>query len=120
MRDRVDIIVGSAWDSLSTLQAEIERGDRPKFDFVFIDADKENNWVYFDRAANMTRAGGAIFVDDVVYKGHVVDKEMQDNSFVKGGTRVIEGAGKDERVEAVVMQMVGEKNYDGFLMAVVK
>jgi hypothetical protein len=33
---------------------------------------------------------------------------------------VIENAGKDVRVEAVVLQVVGEKNYDGILMAIVK
>lgn len=33
---------------------------------------------------------------------------------------VIEKAGKDPRVEATLMQTVSEKNYDGFLMAVVK
>jgi len=33
---------------------------------------------------------------------------------------LVESIGKDERVEAVVTQTVGAKDYDGFLVAVVK
>jgi hypothetical protein len=33
---------------------------------------------------------------------------------------LVERVGKDTRVDAVVMQTVGAKSHDGFLMAVVK
>ena len=39
---------------------------------------------------------------------------------VMGAREAVEGVGADERVEGVVIQTVSEKNYDGFLMAVVK
>jgi hypothetical protein len=32
----------------------------------------------------------------------------------------VENVGKDERLDGVVVQTVGDKNYDGFLIAVVK
>lgn len=118
--NRVDIIVGPALETLSRLQAEVESARRPRFGFVFIDADKANNWNYFDFAANMTLPGGPIFVDNVVRRGNVVNEEMLDAEPNQGARKVIEEVGVDQRVDAVVMQTVGEKNYDGFLMAVVK
>ncbi|RWA05254.1 hypothetical protein EKO27_g9850, partial [Xylaria grammica] len=39
---------------------------------------------------------------------------------VQGARRVVENAGKDSRIDSVVMQFVGEKGYDGMLMAVVR
>lgn len=33
---------------------------------------------------------------------------------------MVENVGKDERVDATVLQCVGEKDYDGFLLAIVK
>jgi len=120
LSDRVDIILGPALETMRKLQDVIGSGERPRFGFVFIDADKENNWAYFNLAANMTLPGGSIFVDNVVRKGNVIKEEMQSNNLVQGAMKVIEEVGKDQRVDAVVMQTVGEKNYDGFLMAVVK
>ena len=38
-----------------------------KFDLVFLDADKENLIEYFDLALPMTRVGGIIAADNVLY-----------------------------------------------------
>jgi hypothetical protein len=46
-------------------------------------------------------------------------KDVTDPSVV-GARKVVENIGKDDRLEGVVMQTVGEKSYDGFLLAVVK
>jgi predicted O-methyltransferase YrrM len=118
--DRVDIIVGPALESLPKLQAEIEAGTKEKLGFVFIDADKVNNWAYFDASVPLCRSGACIVVDNIVRKGNLVAEEAQGTVAVQGARRVVEGAGKDERVEATCLQMVSEKNYDGILMAVVK
>lgn len=40
---------------------------RESFDFVFIDADKENVIEYFDHARRLVRAGGMICVDNMLY-----------------------------------------------------
>lgn len=119
--DRVEVIVGAALDVLPRLAAEISQGKREKFDFSFIDADKENALPYFDWAVTHTRPRGVVYVDNMVRKGLLADAELaKTNAIVAGIRRAVEGIGKDERVEACVLQTVGEKNYDGFLLAVVK
>ncbi|KAI0485749.1 S-adenosyl-L-methionine-dependent methyltransferase [Xylaria cf. heliscus] len=118
--DRVEIRLGPALDTLPELARDIEAGAKPKLGFVYIDADKENNWTYFDRAIPLCEAGAVIYVDNIVRGGKLIDPEKQQKEGTRGARRVVENAGKDDRVDAVVMQFVGEKGYDGMLMAVVR
>ncbi len=118
--DRVEIIVAPGLESLPKIKEEVASGKRPKFSFTFIDADKENNWAYFDYAADLSIPGAAIVVDNVIRKGYIIQEEHITESPVAGAREVIENAGKDSRVEACLMQTVSEKNYDGFLYAIVK
>ncbi|KAJ9623176.1 hypothetical protein H2203_006112 [Taxawa tesnikishii (nom. ined.)] len=119
--DRVEILEGAGVDVLPGLRRQVEEGKRKPFDFVFIDADKENNLNYLNESIPMARQGACIIVDNVVRKGSLADEETaKTDSRVQGARAVVEGAGKDDRVEGVVMQMVGEKNYDGFLILSVK
>jgi len=116
--DKVDIILGPGMDVLPSLAQQVKEGKRSKFDFVFIDADKENNWNYVDIALGMCEAGACVIVDNVVRKGQLA--EETDDPRIAGAKRVVENVGKDERLDGVVLQTVGEKSYDGFLLAVVK
>jgi len=117
--DRVEVIVGSGLDVLPKLVQEVQSGARGKFNLVFIDADKENNWAYVDLALDMCVKGACIMVDNVVRKGKLANSETTSSSIL-GARKVVEEVGKDERLDGVVLQTVGEKNYDGFLMAIVK
>lgn len=119
--DRVESLLGPGVEVLPKLLEEVKAGKRGTYDLVFIDADKINNWNYFDLAVQMSRPGACIIVDNVVWRGLLADEEeAKRNENVRGSRTVVENAGKDERVDGVVMQMVDEKNYDGFLMAIVK
>ena len=124
---RYEIILGPAVDNIPQLHADILAGRRERFSFSFIDADKPNNWTYMDWAVKMSYTGdthrrSCIVVDNVVSKGRLADPSAAANgdNMVAGGRKVVEMAGKDDRVEATVLQIVGEKDYDGFLFAVVK
>ena len=123
---RVSVLLGAALDVLPILAREVETGQRPPFDFVFIDADKENNWAYFEAVLSMVRRGTCIYVDNVVRKGMLaIEEEMrrageEGDRRIEGCRRLVERVGQEERVEGVVMQTVSDKNYDGFWMAVVK
>jgi predicted O-methyltransferase YrrM len=103
---------------LPQLVEEVRGGKRDKFQFVFIDADKENNWNYVDIALGMCEPGACIIVDNVVRKGQLANDV--DDPRIVGARKVVENIGKDDRLEGVVVQTVGDKNYDGFLFAVVK
>lgn len=119
---RITVHLGAALDVLPGIVQEVKNRKREKFDMVFIDADKENNLNYFNLAMQMVRAGGCIYVDNIVRKGKLVDEELISEQVpaVLGSRAVVEAVGKDERVSATVIQTVNEKNYDGFLLAVVK
>jgi predicted O-methyltransferase YrrM len=126
LSDRIEVLLGAGLDLLPKLAREVEEGRRQKFDFVFIDADKENNWNYFQLALPIVKERTCIYVDNVVRKGKLASAEASEEAAAQGDLRIagcrtlVENVGKDERVEAVVLQTVSEKNYDGFLMAVVK
>lgn len=115
---RVDVRLGAALDVLPLLAAEVRDGTREKFQLVFIDADKVNNWAYVDAAVALCGSGACIIVDNVVRRGKLA--EDIDDAHVQGARRVVESVGRDERLEGVVLQTVGEKNYDGFLFVRVK
>jgi predicted O-methyltransferase YrrM len=116
--DRVDVRLGAGVDVLPQIKEEVEQGRLGRFQLVFIDADKENNWNYVDIAIGMCDPGACIIVDNVVRKGKLA--EETDDPRVAGARRVVENVGRDERLDGVVVQTVGDKNYDGFLIAVVK
>lgn len=119
MGERVEVRLGAGLDVLPGVAEEVAQGKRGKFDLVFIDADKENNWEYVDLALRMVNSGAVIIVDNVVRKGRVAEAGTGD-SRVEGARKVIEKIGEDERLDGVVLQTVGEKSYDGFVIAVVK
>jgi predicted O-methyltransferase YrrM len=111
--DRVEIRLGPALDSLAALISE----RAGPFDFVFIDADKENTRAYFESCLELSRAGTVIFVDNVVRGGTLVDPAG--DSQVQGMREFVDYAGADPRVEVTAVQTVGTKGHDGFALAYV-
>jgi predicted O-methyltransferase YrrM len=88
------------------------------FDLVFIDADKPSNADYFAHAMRLSRPGTVIVVDNVVRGGAVIDASS-DNAAVQGVRRLVDVVSAEPRVSATVIQTVGSKGYDGYLLAVV-
>ncbi|KAH6634370.1 S-adenosyl-L-methionine-dependent methyltransferase [Chaetomium sp. MPI-SDFR-AT-0129] len=115
---RVEVVEGAALEVLSRLREEVQAGKRERFGFVFIDADKVNNWRYFQLARDMLRPNSVICVDNVVREGDLADLQ-NDDPYVEGCREVVEKAGREPGVDAVVVQTVSDKSYDGWLWAVV-
>lgn len=111
LSDRVDQRLGAALDSLPKLEAE---GAGP-FDFVFIDADKENCAPYFEWALRLSRRGAVIVVDNVIREGEVADAGSTD-PMVQGIRRLNVAVAAEPRVTATTVQTVGSKGYDGFTL----
>ena len=61
-----------------TLNALIGAGESGRFDFAFIDADKEGYPDYFEACLKLMRPGGVIAVDNTLWSGHVADLAIQD------------------------------------------
>jgi predicted O-methyltransferase YrrM len=112
---KVDIRVGAALETLRELEAE---GAEP-FDFVFIDADKENNPQYLDWAIRLGRPGTTVVMDNVVWEGAVLDPTL-DPVNAPGIISALQMMGEDPRLDGTVIQTVGSKGWDGFALAVVR
>ncbi|WP_439815804.1 O-methyltransferase [Zavarzinia sp. CC-PAN008] len=69
--DRIDLRLAPALD---TLGAMIQGGEAGTYDWVFLDADKENYVTYWERALTLLRPGGVILVDNVLMGGGVLPK----------------------------------------------
>ncbi|KAK7693600.1 hypothetical protein QCA50_003169 [Cerrena zonata] len=110
---KVEILVGSAAESLAKLKAE------PPYDLVFIDADKVSTLTYFLEAKRLLRNGGVVIVDNVVREGRVADPNDTSESSV-GIRKLLEHLKNDREVDATTIATVGEKAYDGFLYAVLQ
>ncbi|MFZ0661632.1 MAG: O-methyltransferase [Acidobacteriaceae bacterium] len=114
LAEKVELREGAALATLPELAAE---GLAP-FDFIFIDADKENNAGYFAWALKLSRPGSLIFIDNVIREGAVADAGTKD-PVVQGVRRLNEVLAKETRVVATTIQTVGSKGYDGFTLALV-
>ena len=82
----------SAIESLKDL-----KDTKQKFDFVFIDADKENNKNYYNKSLDLIDKNGLIIIDNVLWHGEVIDITKNDkltvgirefNSYVHNDRRV--------------------------------
>lgn len=111
LTERVELHTGAALDVLPTLKAP--------FDLIFIDADKVNNPRYLEWAIKLSKQGTVIVGDNSVRGGNVINSASDDPN-VKGLREFIQIISADERLEATAIQTVGEKGWDGFVMAVVK
>lgn len=118
LSDQIEVIHGTGFDVLKRLRDEVKAGTRPQFGFVFIDADKENNWNYFKLAKDMVKPNSVICVDNVAREGQLADSSNTDPHVITS-RQVVENAGKEPGVNSVVIQTVGEKSYDGWLWAVI-
>lgn len=113
LADRVEVRVGAAAETLPLIFEEL----RPRFDFVFIDADKSNNRLYIEWALQLARPGAVIVVDNIVRDGRVLDAHSTDPSVIGSRTALNYIASLDPPGSAV-LQTVGSKGYDGFAIFV--
>ncbi|MCR4301125.1 MAG: class I SAM-dependent methyltransferase [Sulfuricaulis sp.] len=93
-RNKIKIRVGPALETL----ASPPRSTR--FDFVFIDADKENYVNYYQAVLPRLQTGGVIVADNVLWSGRVLaPKNKTDRAVVKFNKHVR----RDPRVECVML-----------------
>lgn len=50
---------------ISSKDELIDNGEEKTFDMAYIDADKRNYHVYYDKCIQLVRKGGVILIDDV-------------------------------------------------------
>jgi len=109
--DRVEIVVGAALDSLPRVA---DRGER--FDFFFIDADKENNPAYVEWAVRLAAPGALIVIDNIARMGRVLDPAPDDLQ-ARAVRDMFVMMGEHPRLDTAAIQTVGTKGWDGFAIA---
>lgn len=71
------------------------------YDLVFIDADKKNNYTYFQLLIDKVRSGGVIIIDNVLWKGKVYgDDSDTDTRMIR---ELNDAVTADERVEKLIL-----------------
>ena len=97
--------------SLQQLAAE----ERDPFDFIFVDANKDQLVEYVEWGIKLARPGALIIADNIVRDGEILN-ETSDDSAVQGVRRFYDTVSGDSRVNATAIQTVGAKGYDGFAL----
>jgi caffeoyl-CoA O-methyltransferase len=91
--DKIDYRIGNA----SQLLANINE----VFDLVFIDADKKNNYTYYEMVFDKVRKGGIIIVDNVLWNGKVV--KGSSDSATAGISNFNDLINDDKRIEKLIL-----------------
>jgi caffeoyl-CoA O-methyltransferase len=92
--DKINLHIGNA--------AEIIFGFSDNyFDLAFIDADKKNNFAYYQAVIQKTKPGGLVIIDNVLWKGKVfgLENDAQTETFRKLNSQIT----VDPRVEKLIL-----------------
>ena len=92
---KIKTIIKPALESLIKIRNE-------KFDLVFIDADKMNYKKYYQISLDLLNKEGLIIIDNVLWHGEVVDKNISDK-YTKNIRELNDFISKDKRVEKVII-----------------
>jgi predicted O-methyltransferase YrrM len=97
--EKIDLRLAPA---IETLDGLLESGQVYTFDFAFIDADKSNYDIYYERCLRLVRTGGVIAIDNVLWSGKVADTNVNDADTLALRTLNTK-LNKDERVSLSVL-----------------
>ena len=73
---KIQLRLAPALETLDSLLRERQAG---RYDFAFIDADKQNYLNYFERCMRLVRRGGVIAIDNTLWSGSVADPRRGDS-----------------------------------------
>src|SRR6185503_12793856 len=90
---RIELRIGPGAE---TLQHLLDSGAAGRFDFAFLDADKESQASYYEQCLLLLRRGGVVAIDNAFLGGEVVDAREGTPALVRALT---ERLFADERVD---------------------
>ena len=107
---KIDLKIAPATETLELLIADGQSGS---YDFVFIDADKDNYDNYYELSLKLLKSGGLIAIDNVLLFGSVIDsslldeklKEMLPESSIQAVRDLNVKINNDSRVDISMLQI---------------
>jgi caffeoyl-CoA O-methyltransferase len=72
---KISLRLGNAVDTMDSL---LKEHGPDSFDFIYIDADKDNYDAYYERGLKLVRQNGLIGIDNVIWRGFVYDPTKND------------------------------------------
>ena len=95
VKNKIKLYFGEAEHVIGTLPYTV-------FDLVFIDADKKNNYTYFQLIFDKVRPGGLIIIDNVLWKGKVYGEDANDAD-TQAIRKLNDQIAADTRVEKLIL-----------------
>lgn len=114
LADSVEVREGPA---AASLRAMIAAGE-PRFDVVFIDADKESYPEYLALSLELARSGTLILADNVIRNGRVLDGAHPD-PHVQGIRTFNAQLAADPRLDSIVLPILRDQ-LDGLSISIVR
>ena len=94
---KIQTIIKPALESLKELKNN-------KFDMIFIDADKMNYRLYYEKSLELLNKGGLIIIDNVLWHGEVADEKNNDK-FTINIREFNKFVSEDKRVEQIIIPL---------------
>ena len=107
---KINLLFGDASESLDTLCKTMQK----TFDFIFIDADKNNYIKYYENSLVLLKPQGLMAIDNTIWKGRVLDDADKSKS-TESIRKLNKHIKNDDRVEHCILTI-----YDGMTLCVKK
>ena len=99
--ERIDLRLAPALETFNALE---RGGHGESFDLIFIDADKANYPVYLEHALALTRKGGLILFDNVLWSGRVLESSP-DSADTRAIQALNRGLRRDTRIDLSLLSL---------------
>ncbi len=98
LEKKIQLHIGDAIQKIEALQHEV-------FDLIFIDADKREYDLYYERTLPLLRRGGLLLADNTLWSGNIIDPAYDKDKQTLGLRAFNDKVASDERVEKVILPL---------------
>ena len=99
IEEKINILVGNAVDILPTLEGE--------YDIIFIDANKGKYPIFLEEGIRLSKNGGIILADNILYKGYVMSdyNKHKQRTAVRHLREYIQMAEENENLDTEILDV---------------
>ncbi|MFT4186106.1 MAG: O-methyltransferase [Micrococcaceae bacterium] len=112
LKDKVILHHGRAAEVMHQLLEKAE----PAFDFIFVDADKQSYPEYLELALKLSHENSTIIIDNTIRQGAILADVPERKVSIHGLKNLYKQIKSHPELDVTVLQTVGAKGWDGFMM----